>query len=225
MRMDITRRTEKKIKRQIYTPNPAILEIGCGTGRMTSLLSQQQARLIALDVDMEAVTTTQAKCENAHGLIGSGQQMPFKNQFFDHILFSLSLHHQKANQALTESCRVLRDGGSIIVLEPVFGAEFEDICLFFEDERDARLQALYGVISSELTMTHSEIFSTIWRFENKDELYQWLFDYYAIPWDDNSIQGMNRLLGEKVHHQPLDIEEKLIMIVLTPNHGSLPKKE
>ena len=219
MQMDIESRAEKKILAQLSANNKALLEIGCGTGRMTSPLSDSIKHLTTLDVNSEAVSATKNICTLVDCLVGSGQSLPFIDKSFDFILFAQSLHHQNAVKALNEANRVLRDDGCIIVLEPVLGTELEDICLFFEDEKEAILHALYGIMASAFVVEHSEIFSTIWRFNNKSELHRWLFDYYRKPWDAALIDKVDKVLHSKLEFEPLDIEEKLMMIsLMKKNH-------
>lgn len=214
MQMDLENRAANKILALLTAYNKALLEIGCGTGRMTSLLSDRIKHLTALDVNPEVVSETKRTCTSADCLVGSGQDLPFTDKSFDTILFTQSLHHQNAVMALNEAKRVLRDDGRILVLEPVFGTELEDICVFFEDEKEARLHALYGIMNSGLVVEYSEIFSTIWRFNNKSELYRWLSDYYQKPWNASLLDKVDQVLHSKREFKPLDIEEKLMLIAL-----------
>ncbi len=214
MQIDIENRAGKKILAQLSAYKKELLEIGCGAGRITSLLSRRIEHLTSVDVNPEAVLETKNACTSADCLVGSGQSLPFTDQSFDFVLFTQSLHHQNAVTALKEADRVLREDGGVLVLEPVFGTELEDICLFFQDEKEARLHALYGIMTSGFVVEYSEIFSTIWRFNNINELYRWLFDYYSKPWDASLIDMVDQVLQSKLGFEPLDIEEKLMMISL-----------
>lgn len=97
-----------------------VLEIGCGTGRMTRPMSQLFGRLTALDVSAEMVAQAQVTlrdCDNVSFLVGNGIDLTgLRDEAFDLVLCLLVFQHipDKAivRSYFRETARVLRQGGA-----------------------------------------------------------------------------------------------------------------
>jgi ubiquinone/menaquinone biosynthesis C-methylase UbiE len=123
---------------QVAAASPAaVLEIGCGTGSLTTRLAQAlpTASITGLDPDPSVLARAQAK-DHAHRiawLSGSAVELPLPDQSFDRVVASLLLHHltdAEKQRALAEAQRVLRPGGRLHVADwgapqdPIMGAAF-----------------------------------------------------------------------------------------------------
>jgi ubiquinone/menaquinone biosynthesis C-methylase UbiE len=102
-----------------------VLEIGCGTGNLTTRAqrSSPASEVIGTDPDPLALARAQRK---ARGLIGIrferayAQQLPFGDGEFDRALSSMMLHHlDEATKAAAvgELFRVLRPGGRLHIVD------------------------------------------------------------------------------------------------------------
>jgi len=198
-----------------------VLEIGCGDGRITSQLMGKAKRLVAIDPDAESIAEAAIHVRDGDVRIGSGEHLEFPSASFDVILFTLSLHHQDSRLALREAKRVLRDGGRIVILEPVNDGEIERVCNVLRDESQALEDALHAIDASDLEVEGSEVFYTKWVFENKEELYAWLSEYYQMPFDRDLAARIGEILGEKLEHQPIVVKDKM-MIMSLRNRGARP---
>ena len=98
-----------------------VLEIGSGTGRWTSLLARQGAKVAALDISHSMLTTTREKLRSS-GLFGdvclfqaNGTSLPVKDSTFDAVV-SIHVFTHIADHAATakEISRVLKPGGMLI---------------------------------------------------------------------------------------------------------------
>jgi len=103
-----------------------VLEIGCGTGNATLLLTQlhPDVDVVGLDPDPKALARARRKAERAGVKIGwvegFADKLPYEDGSFDRVLSSLMLHHlanDEKRAALREVARVLRPGGSLHVLD------------------------------------------------------------------------------------------------------------
>ena len=103
-----------------------VLEIGCGTGSLTTLIAERHpdAEIVGLDPDPKALGRAKHKLERA-GLCarlvrGYANKLEFEDASFDRVFSSFMLHHldrETKQAALREAGRVLRPGGSLHVLD------------------------------------------------------------------------------------------------------------
>lgn len=99
-----------------------VLDLGCGTGTLVSLLVRRYAgvRVVALDADPQALARARRKLDPLSGpvhlLRGLCQQLPFPPNCFDCVLSTLLFHHLHRHDkqaTLGEIYRVLRPGGQL----------------------------------------------------------------------------------------------------------------
>jgi len=105
----------------------AVLETGCGTGRISSRIAREGARVTCLDVAPEALELARQELEgvaSARLVLGSVLALP-RDAAFD-VVWSAGLleHFSVADQrkALEESLSVLSPGGNVIALTPYAGS-------------------------------------------------------------------------------------------------------
>ena len=102
-----------------------ILEIGCGTGNVTTRVKRAApgADVVGTDPDPLALARSQRK---ARGLAGIrfqrayAQELPFADGEFDRVLSSMMLHHlddDAKSATAAEIHRVLRPGGTLHILD------------------------------------------------------------------------------------------------------------
>ena len=93
------------------------LDIGCGTGYFSELLSERGAEVTAADLSVEMLEQAQVRCGNK---VASYQQadaeaLPFADSTFDLVFSSLALQWcQDLSVPLRELKRVTRGGGKIV---------------------------------------------------------------------------------------------------------------
>ena len=97
-----------------------VLELACGTGRVTkhlvSLLTED-GQLLATDInaDMLALAKTKVSDHRIKWQVADAQELPFERERFDHVIcqFGLMFFPDKL-QACNEAYRVLQPGGKFI---------------------------------------------------------------------------------------------------------------
>ena len=193
-----------------------VLEVGCGDGRITVGLAPHVRKLVAVDPDAEALKKARLRVPGVEFQGGSGEALAFPDRSFDAVLFTMSLHHQNGEKALKNASRVIRENGTILVLEPMVGTEIERLCRPLEDERQALLASLYAVLDGPWTIRKKAFFDVRWVFEDRDELIHWVFDYYGKPIQEEPASLMTGILGEKAGNRPLYIGDRLILLALAP---------
>ena len=116
----------KKIVRILKTKNPTnILDIATGTADIAIELSQiEDSEIIGLDIsekmlDVGRQKVTDRNLEDKVSLIsGDAEDLNFPNNSFDLISIGFGVRNfQNLDKGLSESHRVLRDDGTLIILE------------------------------------------------------------------------------------------------------------
>lgn len=109
-------------------PEQRVLEIGCGTGNLTTLVKRRQpgAEVVGLDPDPRALALATRKAGRLGVRFDRGysQSLPYPDGSFDRVLSSLMFHHLDEEQkrgTLAEVRRVLRPGGALYLVD--LGAE------------------------------------------------------------------------------------------------------
>jgi len=191
--------------------NKKILEIGCGTGRISALLSKKTNLLLAIDPDENSIQKARANIPGVDFSVGSGEKLTFADSFFDVVIFTLSLHHQNGRKALREAARVVKTGGSILVVEPVIEGEIERVFAFLHNENEDKRLAQKAIRDSGLAIVASEVFTAKWIFNNEDDLFQSIFEYYDMPFDCDIALNISNLLGEKRKLNPIILVDTMII--------------
>ena len=98
--------------------NKAILDIGGGTGQLAHLLQKRGGRVWLLDASEAMLRLAKRKLPDERIVFGDAAALPFPEGFFDVAIIANALHHfSNQADALEESCRVLRSGGTLAVVE------------------------------------------------------------------------------------------------------------
>jgi len=94
-----------------------LLDVGGGTGRVTSVLAEHVGQACVIDVSWGMLSEATAKGLCAYQ--GAAEHLPFPDGAFDRILIVDAFHHFRDWPcAAAELMRVLRPGGRIVIEEP-----------------------------------------------------------------------------------------------------------
>ncbi len=109
------------------TPACRVLDLGCGTGVLTSRIAGQLdagAGGICLGIDAAAkmikVARRKRETEACRFDVAAAEDLPYDRESFDAVVSSLFFHHLPLDlkeKALLEAWRVLRPGGQLIVAD------------------------------------------------------------------------------------------------------------
>lgn len=92
----------------------SVLDLGCGTGNLTGLLSQAD-KVIALDVAAAMLGIARNKFPNAHYVCADAEALPFADRSLDGVYSNLALQWcDPLEKVLAETKRVLRPGGPLL---------------------------------------------------------------------------------------------------------------
>src|SRR3979490_738010 len=95
-----------------------VLDVGCGTGSLTSTLARNPDIRGVHGIDFSAAYIEHAKREHSGSRIqfqvGDACALPFEDKEFDHTLLMLVLQFiPQPEKAVGEMCRVTRPGGTV----------------------------------------------------------------------------------------------------------------
>jgi SAM-dependent methyltransferase len=137
---------EAVLERVLPLAGKDVLDVGCGSGRLVRELCARSARVVGIEVSEEQLALARERDRSGSGryLVGRAEELPIANASIDVVVFMRSLHHVAVEQmtaALREARRVLREGGSVYVAEPLAEGSFFDLVSLVEDERSVRAAA------------------------------------------------------------------------------------
>lgn len=96
-----------------------LLDVGCGTGAFTKRLSGKNVQVFGLDISHRSAVVAGRVAPECCFLAGDAENLPFRNDSLDIVLFSGVLHHLPAmNDALAQGFKVLKPGGCFLAFDP-----------------------------------------------------------------------------------------------------------
>jgi len=107
-------------------PDQRVLEIGCGTGTLLTLIARRYPGIavVGLDPDPKALARARTKARRSRVTIqfdrGFADQMPYPDASFDRVLSSFMFHHlptRDKEPTLREVRRVLKPRGLFVMLD------------------------------------------------------------------------------------------------------------
>ena len=203
-----------KIEELVELSGREMLEIGCGDGRLSSLLAHKVKSLTAIDPDQAMINLACKKISGVDFRVGYGEKLEFKDKSYDIVLFSYSLHHQDCVKALDEAKRVIRDNGSILILEPAIEGKYTQlVSIFQEDEIDRLSRTLAYIKSGNFDISREEVYFLDYHFKDDKELYYHFMDSYMTANDGEAIEKMKAVLGRKKSERPIVIKDKVNIIL------------
>lgn len=104
-----------------YANGKHVLDIACGTGYGTRLLSHVAARVVGGDISLESVSSALRRyhAANVDYVCLDAQEFPFREGSFDVVVSLETVEHLvEAERFLDECVRVLRPGGTLVLSTP-----------------------------------------------------------------------------------------------------------
>ncbi|MDG7008491.1 MAG: methyltransferase domain-containing protein [Nitrososphaerota archaeon] len=111
-----------------------ILDVGAGSGRVADRVMKASggAEVYAVDPNEKRAESMKKEFPAIRSSVASAESLPFTDSFFDKVYSTMALHHfSDLDRALYEVARVLKPGGSFIVLEVEPGSKLGSLFRFF----------------------------------------------------------------------------------------------
>ncbi len=181
---------EKLIDMLALKGDELVLDLATGTGRFARPVSKhlKTGRVVGVDQALAMLRVGQGHEEPIRAYsqaAGAAESLPFKANAFDRAFVSFSLHHfGKPGVVVREILRVLRTGGSFIILDPVVN-----------EARDSLDRAIEEKINQVFRRTHGKEF----RFQTAAGIQNLLtqagfaierFDLPTYSFDQDGMEGI-----------------------------------
>ena len=164
-----------KFLSRFLQPHTTFLEIGCGSGHLTSKVADSVAKVVAVDVS-EAITQTLTLPKNVDLLISDGVNIPVPESSIDvaysHQLIE-HLHPDDAADQLRSVYRALKPGGVYVCVTPNRLCGPHDISKYFDEVATGFHLKEYSV--SELhTLFHQAGFNhlSLYKIYRQSQIFQ-----------------------------------------------------
>lgn len=121
--MALKRRARRVIQQLELKTGDKVLDLGCGSGYYSYLLSKMPIKLNITGIDNHVNAIDDARnfvgVKNAKFIIGNAEKLPFPMNCFDKIIMSEVIEHVKDDtKVLKEARRVLKEDGILILTTP-----------------------------------------------------------------------------------------------------------
>ena len=112
-----------------------ILDVACGPGVVTAALAGKAEAVTAFDATPAMLEKARKRCadaglENVTFEQGNAESMPFDDGVFDGVVTRLAIHHfTEPAKVIGEIFRVLRPGGTAVIVDVVVSEDAEEAAL------------------------------------------------------------------------------------------------
>ena len=123
----------------------SLLDVGCGTGNLLSLISSKyEAKIAGVDISPDMLEIARDKLgEKADLRVGDSENLPFDDESFDVITCTDSFHHYPhPGNVLIEFKRILKPEGHIIIADlsvPQPFRQLSNLLIPFTKDGDVRI--------------------------------------------------------------------------------------
>jgi SAM-dependent methyltransferase len=155
-----------------------VIDAGCGGGEIVRHLALLGADAIGIEISEAQLQGARTKIvANESYLIGRGESLPCDDASADAILYLKSFHHMPVEAmapALLDATRVLRNGGQLVVIEPIAEGPYFEATRPIEDETEVRAAA-YAALQKPPQQLRPEgefVYESLIRFRDADRFLQ-----------------------------------------------------
>ena len=155
-----------------------VIDAGCGDGEIVRHLALLGADAIGIEINEAQLQRARTKIvANESYLIGRGESLPCDDASADAILYLKSFHHMPVGAmapALLDATRVLKNGGQLIVIEPIAEGPYFEAMRPIEDETEVRAAA-YAALQKPPQQLRPEgelVYESLIRFRDADHFLQ-----------------------------------------------------
>jgi ubiquinone/menaquinone biosynthesis C-methylase UbiE len=124
-----TDRFDLHVHSRVPVESKRILDVGCGTGRLTARLAELDRTCLGVDLSPEMIRRATARCQKLRGVsfvVGDFLEVDLASAGFDCVVSVAALHHMPVEAAILRMKQLLAPGGRLIVNDLRASAGFRD---------------------------------------------------------------------------------------------------
>jgi ubiquinone/menaquinone biosynthesis C-methylase UbiE len=103
--------------RKTVKPSMVVLELGAGCGNHTAVIYETNAKVFALDISEDSLAVCRSLFHDVRTIVGNIENIPLDDNLVDVVLSCGSLSYGDNETVKKEIFRVLKPGGSLIILD------------------------------------------------------------------------------------------------------------
>ncbi len=151
------------LKKHLPLPNVQVLDIGCGGGLFLSLLKQEGAEVIGIELSDSRAQYAKTKHHleiDKHPIENGFWQRGYANRFDAVTLWDVIEHVNYPQQTLQSAVNVLREGGLLLIDTPCRDSFYHQVGQITYRLSGGRLPTFLNAMYSSHLFGHKQIFST-----------------------------------------------------------------
>lgn len=172
-----------------YIIGKTVLDLGCGSGKIGSAMSNAGYEVTLADVYKNTALT---HIDLPFHAIIDGQPLPFSDSSFDNILMLSMLHHtQNPSQLIDETKRILKKDGRLHLIETVYGIPPETATGIYGTD-DSSFKLLSAEQQRRVTMFFDYFANHVLDAHTEDP-----DKYVPVPFNFTTPEGIEKMFSEK----------------------------
>ncbi len=116
---EINRKMDKLILNYKINQGSRILDLGCGTGVISSRLAEltgRKGKVVGCDYSLAMLKTAGKKARGLQFICADARRLPFQSASFENVVcFSCFPHFEDKQEVLKEMHRIIKEGGHLII--------------------------------------------------------------------------------------------------------------
>ncbi|MDA3855561.1 MAG: class I SAM-dependent methyltransferase [Candidatus Woesearchaeota archaeon] len=217
MESDLEKIEIKTILETLDFENQIVLEIGCGDGRITKQIAPHAKKIYAIDNDEKEIEKAKnLNIKNVRFKVDNGENPDFPKNFFDIVIYSLSLHHLNAKESLNNILPLLRSNSMILVIEPYYHSKLGEVYYQVAKDEEELIERTYYYLTATKNIILNDIipYEIFHKYENFNEVIENIEKDLEQKINNEQKEKIKIILDINDENQKLKISDKMNLFLI-----------